>query len=68
MSWPAKNRTTHAESSIRPEHLCDVMTCDLQESNLKHSINGYMFCNLPNFEAKVGQRVRCVEVAAAKQS
>lgn len=30
----------------------------LQESNLKHSINGFMYCNLPGLQAKMGQRVR----------
>ncbi len=30
----------------------------LQESNLKHSINGFMYCNMPGLEARLGQRVR----------
>lgn len=35
----------------------------LQESNLKHSINGFMYCNMPGLEARLGQRVRwcCVD-------
>jgi len=30
----------------------------LEEGNLKHTINGYIFANLPGLEAKNGQRVR----------
>lgn len=31
---------------------------EFQESNLKHSINGFMYCNLPGLQARMGQRVR----------
>lgn len=31
---------------------------DFEESNLKHAINGYIFCNTPKFTAKNGQLVR----------
>ncbi len=31
---------------------------DFEESNLMHSINGYVFGNLPGLEMKVGERVR----------
>ena len=35
-----------------------TVTAQLQESNLKHSINGFMYCNMPGLEASLGQRVR----------
>ena len=31
---------------------------DFQESNFMHSINGYVFCNVPEFTAVAGQKVR----------
>lgn len=41
-----------------------VLTMPLQESNLKHSINGFMYCNMPGLEARLGQRVRWLHTPA----
>ena len=36
----------------------DLEDPDFQESNLKHAINGFIFCDGPEFTAKPGQKVR----------
>lgn len=35
----------------------------MQEGNLKHSINGFIYCNLPNVAFKSGATVRWLLVA-----
>jgi FtsP/CotA-like multicopper oxidase with cupredoxin domain len=38
--------------------VCDELNPDFVESNLKHSINGYIFGNLPGLSMRMGERVR----------
>eukprot|EP00898_Chlorokybus_atmophyticus_P000768 jgi/Chlat1/1692/Chrsp127S01958 len=46
------------EFAQQPLELTDFENEDFQESNLMHSINGRLYCNLQGLQATVGERVR----------
>ena len=48
----------HPAAAVPAAEPATAITIHLQESNLKHSINGFMYCNMPGLEARLGQRVR----------
>jgi FtsP/CotA-like multicopper oxidase with cupredoxin domain len=59
-----ENVSWHIDANIAANPNCGVtLTCDdtnpdFPESNLKHSINGYIFGNLPGLSMHTGERVR----------
>lgn len=51
-SYLAENIKTYTDGTVDPED------AEFQESNLKHTINGYVFGNLPGLTMKEGEHVR----------
>lgn len=56
-----ENLSWYLDANIRRSKLpmpADHADPEFAEGNLKHSINGYLYSNLPGLEMKVGERVR----------
>lgn len=51
------------ENIITYARNADPDDADFQESNLMHSINGYVYGNLPGLEMKVGEKARWYQLA-----
>lgn len=49
-----------ANSAAHAAALADMSEDDAIEASKKHSINGFLFCNMPNLNMTVGDR--CVHV------
>jgi manganese oxidase len=54
----ARNAETYANLTSETELEAATESEDFAESNLMHSVNGYVYANIPGLEMKLGQRVR----------